>query len=77
MAKELVEFRNLKTHFQTSAGTVKAVDDVSFKIREGETLCVVGESGCGKSVTAMSLMRLIDVPRSAGRFYMKARTCSR
>jgi peptide/nickel transport system ATP-binding protein len=40
MAKELVEFRNLKTHFQTSAGTVKAVDDVSFKIREGETLCV-------------------------------------
>ncbi|AWB46699.1 dipeptide/oligopeptide/nickel ABC transporter ATP-binding protein [Paenibacillus sp. CAA11] len=62
MAKELVEFRNLKTHFRTSAGIVKAVDDVSFTIREGETLCVVGESGCGKSVTAMSLMRLIETP---------------
>lgn len=66
MAKDLVEFRNLKTHFHTSAGTVKAVDDVSFSIREGETLCVVGESGCGKSVTAMSLMRLIDVPPVGG-----------
>lgn len=62
MAKELVEFRNLKTQFRTSAGIVKAVDDVSFSIREGETLCVVGESGCGKSVTAMSLMRLIETP---------------
>ncbi|OPA81146.1 dipeptide/oligopeptide/nickel ABC transporter ATP-binding protein [Paenibacillus selenitireducens] len=62
MAKDLVEFRNLKTHFRTTAGTVKAVDDVSFTIREGETLCVVGESGCGKSVTAMSLMRLIEAP---------------
>ncbi|WP_438348372.1 ABC transporter ATP-binding protein [Paenibacillus sp. FA6] len=62
MAKNLVEFRNLKTHFHTSDGIVKAVDDVSFTIREGETLCVVGESGCGKSVTAMSLMRLIETP---------------
>ncbi|WP_138494331.1 ABC transporter ATP-binding protein [Paenibacillus pinistramenti] len=60
--KTLVEFKNLKTHFHTSAGVVKAVDDVSFSIREGETLCVVGESGCGKSVTAMSLMRLIETP---------------
>ncbi|QDH21247.1 ABC transporter ATP-binding protein [Saccharibacillus brassicae] len=62
MAKELVAFRNLETHFKTSAGTVKAVNDVSFSIREGETLCVVGESGCGKSVTAMSLMQLIESP---------------
>lgn len=62
MANDLIEFRNLKTHFRTSAGIVKAVNDVSFKIREGETLCVVGESGCGKSVTAMSLMRLIETP---------------
>lgn len=62
MAKELVEFRNLETHFYTSAGIVKAVDDVSFTIREGETLCVVGESGCGKSVTAMSLMGLVETP---------------
>lgn len=62
MAKQLVEFRNLETHFKTSAGTVKAVNDVSFSIREGETLCIVGESGCGKSVTAMSLMQLIESP---------------
>lgn len=66
MAKNLIEFRNLKTHFHTSAGVVKAVDDVSFNIREGETLCVVGESGCGKSVTAMSLMRLVDTPPTGG-----------
>ncbi|MHA0857551.1 ABC transporter ATP-binding protein [Paenibacillus sp. CMAA1364] len=62
MAKVLVEFRNLKTHFHTSEGIVKAVDDVSFTIREGETVGVVGESGCGKSVTAMSLMRLVEMP---------------
>jgi peptide/nickel transport system ATP-binding protein len=62
MAKDLVQFRNLKTHFHTEAGVVKAVNDVSFSIREGETLGVVGESGCGKSVTAMSLMRLVEAP---------------
>jgi len=62
MAKEIVEFRNLETHFDTPAGTLKAVNDVSFKIREGETICIVGESGCGKSVTAMSLMGLIETP---------------
>lgn len=62
MAKTLVEFKNLKTYFHTGEGVVKAVNDVSFKIKEGETVCVVGESGCGKSVTAMSLMRLIPNP---------------
>lgn len=62
MANNLIEFRNLRTNFYTSGGVVKAVNDVSFSIREGETLCVVGESGCGKSVTAMSLMRLVAPP---------------
>ena len=62
MAKTLVEFKNLETHFYTSDGIVKAVNDVSFRIKEGETVCIVGESGCGKSVTAMSLMRLIPSP---------------
>lgn len=62
MAKTLVEYKNLKTYFYTEDGIVKAVNDVSFKIKEGETVGVVGESGCGKSVTAMSLMRLIPNP---------------
>ena len=60
--KDLIEFKNLKTFFYTEAGIVKAVNDVSFKIKKGEVVCVVGESGCGKSVTAMSLMRLVDSP---------------
>ncbi|MEJ8546093.1 oligopeptide/dipeptide ABC transporter ATP-binding protein [Brevibacillus borstelensis] len=62
MSKTLVEFRNLKTYFHTEAGVVQAVNDVSFSIRTGETVCIVGESGCGKSITAMSLMRLIASP---------------
>lgn len=62
MTKNLLEFRNLQTHFFTEAGVVKAVNDVSFSIREGETVGVVGESGCGKSITAMSLMRLVASP---------------
>ena len=62
MSRNLVEFKNLKTYFYTGEGIVKAVNDVSFKIKKGETVCVVGESGCGKSVTAMSLMRLIPNP---------------
>ncbi len=62
MANTLVEFKNLKTYFYTEDGVVKAVNDVSFKIKEGETVGVVGESGCGKSVTSMSLMKLIPNP---------------
>jgi peptide/nickel transport system ATP-binding protein len=62
MAKDLVNISNLKTYFYTEDGTIKAVDDVSFRIKEGETIGIVGESGCGKSITAMSLMRLIPYP---------------
>jgi len=62
MAKDLVEFRHLRTTFHTEGGAVKAVNDVSFNIKEGEIVCVVGESGCGKSVTALSLMRLVSLP---------------
>lgn len=58
----LIEFKGLKTYFNTEGGVVKAVNDVSFKIKKGEVVGVVGESGCGKSVTAMSLMRLIMPP---------------
>ncbi|MBU3146238.1 ABC transporter ATP-binding protein [Clostridium sp. CF012] len=62
MSKNLVEIKNLKTYFYTEDGIVKAVDDVSFNIRKGEIIGVVGESGCGKSVTAMSIMKLIPSP---------------
>src|SRR5207247_7956579 len=62
MAEHLLEVNNLKTYFFTRAGVVKAVDDVSFTIMPGETLGVVGESGCGKSVTALSVMRLVANP---------------
>ncbi len=58
----LLEVNNLQTHFPTRAGIVKAVNDVSFYINEGELLGLVGESGCGKSITALSVMRLIAPP---------------
>ncbi len=58
----LLEIENLQTHFPTREGTVKAVDDVTFHIEEGELLGLVGESGCGKSITALSVMRLISPP---------------
>ncbi|HET6487961.1 MAG TPA: ABC transporter ATP-binding protein [Spirochaetia bacterium] len=62
MRDTLLEVRNLKTQFRTEAGVVAAVDGVDFELRENETLGMVGESGCGKSVTALSVLRLIDAP---------------
>jgi oligopeptide/dipeptide ABC transporter ATP-binding protein len=59
---KLIEIKNLKTHFFTDDGVVKSVDDVTYDIFKGETLGLVGESGCGKSVSAMSIMRLIPMP---------------
>ena len=58
----LLEVKNLKTHFFTPDGVVKAVDGISYEIEEGEVVGIVGESGCGKSVGAMSIMRLIPQP---------------
>jgi len=58
----LLDVRDLRTHFEVMDGTVKAVDGVSFSLRKGGRLALVGESGCGKSVTALSIMRLIDMP---------------
>src|SRR3954463_6916660 len=61
MAK-LLEVKNLRTYFYTDDGVARSVDGVSYDIDRGETLGVVGESGCGKSVTALSIMRLIPEP---------------
>ena len=58
----LLEIKGLKTHFATDDGIVRAVDGVDISIDKGETLCVVGESGCGKTVTAMSILQLIAMP---------------
>ncbi|WBL78672.1 ABC transporter ATP-binding protein [Bradyrhizobium xenonodulans] len=58
----VLEVKNLKTVFFTNSGLFKAVDDISFTVKRGETLAIVGESGCGKSVTALSLMRLVPDP---------------
>ena len=61
-SKPVIEVEDLKTYFYTRAGIVKAVDGVSFAVRPRETLAIVGESGCGKSITALSLLRLIPDP---------------
>ena len=60
--KPLLEIRNLKIYFHVRGGVLKAVDDVSFTVEAGETLGLVGESGCGKSVTAAAVMRLVPIP---------------
>ena len=60
--KPLLEVKNLKTYFYTEDGVVKAVDGVDFYVKQGEVLGLVGESGCGKSVTSLSIMRLVGVP---------------
>ena len=59
---KLLEIEGLKTQFYTSAGTVKAVDGITYDVKEGETVAIVGESGCGKSVSGMSILRLIPDP---------------
>jgi peptide/nickel transport system ATP-binding protein len=61
-AGPVIEVKGLQTYLFTRSGIVKAVDDVSFSLRRGETLAVVGESGCGKSMTALSIMRLVPDP---------------
>lgn len=58
----LLEVKDLHTRFHIAEGTVHAVNGISFSLKPGETIAVVGESGCGKSVTMMSILRLIPIP---------------
>ena len=62
MSTPLLEVKNLKTQFRVDEGTFNAVDEVSFKLEEGRSLGIVGESGCGKSVTSLSIMGLVQNP---------------
>lgn len=73
--KPLLEVKNLKTYFFTEDGVVKAVDGVDFYVKPGEVLGLVGESGCGKSVTSLSIMRLIGIPGKIveGEIYFEGR----
>jgi oligopeptide/dipeptide ABC transporter ATP-binding protein len=72
----LLDVRGLRTHFHTSVGVIRAVDGVSWDVRKGETVALVGESGCGKSVSALSVMRLVAQPAGrieAGEIVFKGR----
>jgi len=76
----LLDIRGLKTHFTTDEGIVHAVDGVDFTVERGETVCIVGESGCGKTVTALSVLKLIAMPPgriAAGRSCGRAATSFR
>jgi len=62
MNEVFLQVRGLHTHFFTDEGVVKAVNGVDFSIARGRTVCLVGESGCGKSVTARSILQIVDAP---------------
>ena len=62
MGEKILEVNHLKTYFHTDAGLSKAVNDVSFFVEKGKTLGIVGESGCGKSITSLSIMGLVETP---------------
>lgn len=64
-AESLLEVDRLKVHFHTREGVIKAVDGVSLRVRRGETVCIVGESGCGKSITALSILGLVGANSAA------------
>jgi oligopeptide/dipeptide ABC transporter ATP-binding protein len=75
-ADVLLDVRDLRTYFHVMDGTVQAVDGVSYSIKNGQTMGIVGESGCGKSVTALSVMRLLDIPPAeivSGSIWFKGR----
>jgi ABC-type dipeptide/oligopeptide/nickel transport system ATPase component len=65
MNETILEVKGLKTQFFTDSGVVRAVDGIDFDVRAGEVVGIVGESGCGKSVTSLSIMRLIAIPAAS------------
>lgn len=76
MTEPLLKVENLVTAFKTERGAIRAVDDISFTIHQGQTVGLVGESGCGKSVTSLSILRLIQSPPGAiesGKIWLKGR----
>ncbi len=75
MAETILRVENLRTHYHLRGGRLTAVEDVSFEVKAGKVLGIVGESGCGKSVTALSIMRLIDPPGRivSGRIFFRDR----
>jgi ABC-type dipeptide/oligopeptide/nickel transport system ATPase component len=70
----LLDVRDLRIHFRSDEGLVRAVDGVSFQLRPVETLGLVGESGCGKTVSSLAILKLLEVPPAE---YRGARSCSR
>ena len=62
MKKNILEVKNLKTYFYTEEGVVHSVDGLSYNLKEKETLAIVGESGCGKSVSSLSILRIVPNP---------------
>ena len=62
MAEKMLQVKNLKTYYYTEEGVVPAVDGLDFEVEQGETFAIVGESGCGKSVTSLSILGLIPSP---------------
>ena len=78
MSEPLLIIRNLKVNFYTYAGVVKALDGIDLELRKGETLGLVGETGCGKSVTSLAIMRLVPDPPGRideGEILLPERTC--
>ena len=71
MAEKLLQVKDLKTYFFTDEGIAKAVDGISFDINYGETVGLVGESGCGKSVTSLSIMRLLKAHKFEGEILLE------
>lgn len=74
MDNNLLSVKDLQTHFFTDEGVIKAVDKVSFDVKKGKTLGVVGESGCGKSMTTLSILRLVTSPAESWAGILPSRT---